>query len=164
MNKEIKTMTSTCTRCQKAKIIKHNRAVLQNFNLPDKRFEHINIDLIGPLPIPNNFRYCLTCINRYSRWPTAIPINDMSAETVAKALTNGWISQFGLLNYITTDQGRQFESNLFRELNQLCGNKYYRTTAYHPQSNRIIERFHRTLKTALKTYEANNWSEQLPLI
>lgn len=65
---------------------------------------------------------------------------------------------------MTTDQGRQFESQLFQQLNQLLGIKRFRPTAYHPQANRMIERFHRTLKTSLKCKNNMNWSHELPLI
>lgn len=157
-------MVNSCIQCQKSKINKHNKSILQTFNIPDKRFQHINIDLVGPLPSSNGNRYCLTCIDRFSSWPAAVPIEDMTSETVAKALLNNWICIFGAPHTITTDQGRQFESKLFKELSKLCGTTHLRTTAYHPQANGMIERFHRALKTALKSYNSTNWTENLPLI
>ena len=51
--------------------------------------------------------------------------------------------------HLVTDRGRQFESELFKELSSLIGFHRLRTTSYHPQSNGIIERTHRTLKTAI---------------
>lgn len=57
--------------------------------------------------------YCLTCVDRYSRWKEAIPVTDITAETVPKALLSGAISRFGVLKYITTDQERQLEAAFF---------------------------------------------------
>lgn len=130
--------------------------------IPDKRFKHINIDLVGPLPKSDGYRYMLTCMNRFSRWPTATPLADIEAKTVARALINSWIPNFGVPHEIT-DQGRQFESQLFNELAKLCGAKHIRTTAYHPQANGLIERFHRTMKSALKCHDSS-WTDALPLV
>lgn len=164
MKKDITNWVDSCIPCQNSKISRHNKATLANFNVPDARFRHINIDLVGPLKVSNGFRYALTCIDRFSRWPVAMPLEDMEAKTVANALISSWISHYGVPETITTDQGRQFESKLFAELTKLTGTRHTRSAARHPQANGIIERFHRTMKAAIKCYESENWSEVLPLV
>ncbi|XP_037929435.1 uncharacterized protein LOC119687791 [Teleopsis dalmanni] len=89
---------------------------------------------------------------------------DISADTVAAAFITGWVSHYCVPSEITTDQGRQFESKLFAELMQLIGTKHLRTSSRHPHSNGILERFHRTLKAALKCKSNQRWTEELPLI
>lgn len=65
---------------------------------------------------------------------------------------------------ITTDQGRQFESDLFRRLMQITGTKYWRTTAYHLQSNGMVKRMHRQLKAAIRCHETEDWTDVLLVV
>ncbi|GBP54244.1 hypothetical protein EVAR_43269_1 [Eumeta japonica] len=84
------------------------------------------------MPISKGYRYCLIAVDRYTRWPEAIPITDINAETVATALLTCWISRFGCPTDIVTDSGKQFESTLFQHLARVDGFHHRRTTTYHP--------------------------------
>ena len=132
---------------------------------PDSRFDNIHIDIVGPLPPSRGYTHLLTCIDRFTRWPEAIPIFNASAESVAQAFMTTWISRFGIPSTVTTDRGKQFESTLWSNLMQLLGCKRIRTTSYHPISNGIVECFYRQLKSSLKSYsDPSNWTDILPLV
>lgn len=83
-------------------------------------------------------------------------MENITAESVSRALIVNWFSRFGVPKLITTDQGRQFESTLFNQLVNVMGSQHYRTTSYHPQSNGMIERWHRMLKAALMCHGNNS--------
>lgn len=153
-----------CLACQKSKIQRHTRAPLSSFQEPSQRFDHVHLDLIGPLPPSNGYSYCLTVIDRFSKWPEAQPLKDISAETVAEAFFNCWVSRYGAPSIVTTDQGRQFESSLFHALTKFLGISRSRTTGYHPQANGQIEELHRPLKSAIKCHATERWTEVLPTV
>ncbi|CAK9821234.1 hypothetical protein ANTPLA_LOCUS11223 [Anthophora plagiata] len=155
--------TRSCISCQRNKISKHVSAPLGSFPRPTGRFEHVHLDIVI-LPVSEGYRYCLTCVDRFTRWPEAIPLRDQEAVTVARAFYEGWVCRFGCPVHVTTDQGRQFESYLFKELNSLIGSTHLHTTAYHPASNGMVERFHRQFKAAIRCHENNRWTEVLPTI
>ena len=165
INSDVRRWTRSCIQCQRAKIQRHSNTPLSSFPTPDARFDVVHIDLVGPLPPSRGFTYLLTCVDRYTRWPEALPLTSITAESVAQAFLSGWIARFGVPSTIITDRGRQFESQLWNNLMSLLGTKRSRTTSYHPQANGMVERFHRQLKAALKAQPTpDTWMDTLPLI
>ena len=164
INKDVRNWTRTCLQCQTSKINRHTVSPTSSFKPVSARFEHIHVDLVGPLPYSQGFRYLLTCIDRFTRWPEAIPIPDINTKTVAKAFVEGWISRFGVPLSLTSDRGSQFESHLWDKIMSLLGIRRHRTTSYHPKSNGLVERFHRQLKSSLTAQGHNDWMTTLPLV
>ena len=165
LKKDLTKWTAECQACQLSKIDKHVRAPLETIPVPAKRFSHIHVDLVGPLPPSQGYEYLFTIIDRTSRWPEAIPLRETTASQCAKALISTWIARFGVPVHMTSDRGPQFISALWTEISQRLGVELHRTTAYHRQSNGLIERFHRTLKTSLKArLNSDNWMDQLPWV
>ncbi|KMQ81620.1 retrovirus-like pol polyprotein [Lasius niger] len=114
------------------------------------------MDVVGPLPESRGYRYCLTCVDRFTRWPEAFPMVDQKASTVTETFFSGWISRFGVQGTVSTDQGGNFESDLFHGFTKFLGVYKIRCTAYNPKANGLVERFHRQLKAAIKCYASQD--------
>jgi transposase InsO family protein len=104
-------------------------------------------------------------VDRSTRWLEAVPLRTMDAAACVDALLRNWISRFGVPTYITSDQGRQFSSALWQGMCERLGVQHLMTTAYHPQSNGMVERAHRQLKDALRARLAGPaWFDHLPFV
>ena len=103
-------------------------------------------DILGPFPESDaGNMYILVAGDYFTRWMEVYPIPNQEAVTVARKLTDEFFFQFSPPEQLHTDHGRQFESKLVAEACKLLGIDKTRTTAYHPQSDGLVERFNRTL-------------------
>ena len=92
INADVRRWARSCIQCQKAKVHRHSSTTPSLFRTPDTRFDFVHIDLVGPLPASKGYTYLLTCVDRYTQWPEAIPLSSITAESVAQAFLHGWIS------------------------------------------------------------------------
>jgi transposase InsO family protein len=160
-----KGLSTDVTAWAKACLGCHVQVPPQHIPVPSRRFSHIHVDLVGPLPASKGFTYLFTIIDRTSRWPEAIPIDATTTVDCANALFQGWVSRFGVPAVITSDRGAQFTSSLWAALCSLLNIQHNQTTAYHPQSNGMVECFHHRLKDALRARcAAANWVDHLPWV
>ena len=114
-------------------------------------FERIILDCVGPLPkTKTGYRFLLTIVCAATRYPEAVPLRSLKAKPVVKALVH-FFSTFGLPKVIQTDQGSNFLSRLFKQVLQQLS-KHQTSSAYHPESQGALERFHQTLKSMFRTY------------
>ena len=162
---QVQELVRSCNACQQTKIYRHNKAAIQPIHFKGGKFDSIHLDLIGPMTMSRNCKYALTIIDRFSRWADAIPIPDITAETVARCLVSNWISRHGTPTTISHDRGAQFMGSVWKDLMMMLGTLNIKTTSYHPQSNGLIERFNCDVKVALKTQDfPDRWVDNLPLI
>jgi len=166
MNKDVNAWCRVCQQCARAKLHRQPAATLQPIPIPRPRFSHVHIDLVGPLPVAaTGHRFLFTMVDRSTRWIEAIPLQSSEAATCAEAFIAGWLARFGVPARITSDQGRQFTSAVWARVCQLLGVEHVTTTAYHPQSNGMVERVHRQLKDALRARLASaDWPLHLPWV
>lgn len=121
---------------------------------PENVFEIVHMDIKGPLPITDRRnKYLLTFQDSFSKYLEAIPIPDQTVKTIAEKCITEIICKHGTPKKLITDQGNNFSSDMFSEICKLLHIKKLKTTAwYHPQSNGLVERSHRTLINYLSHY------------
>ena len=118
-------------------------------------------------PTHNGLEIVLVLTDVFSKYTLAIPTRDQHASTVAQVLVTEWFSKFGVPARIHSDQGRNFESALIRQLCGLYHIEKSRTTPYHPAGNGQCERFNRTLHDLLRTLPLSRkreWHSCLPQV
>ena len=165
MSKDVATWVTNCLACQKSKVHRHSKSSVEEIPVPARRFDHLHVDLVGPLQHSAGSSYLFTIIDRRTRWPEAVPLKEMSADGCISALKSHWFARFGVPATITTDQGAQFTSSAWTSTMKALGIQHICTTPYHPQSNGMVERFHRRLKDALRARgSALSWSHDLPMV
>ena len=162
INSDVKLWCEDCTGCQRGKVQRHTKADIKPIPIPSRRFSHIHVDLVGPLPSSNGYTHLFTVIERSTRWAEAIPLSATSTTDCVNALLHNWISSFGVPAVLTSDRGTQFTSDIWTELCSCLGIKHSPTTAYHPQANGMVKRYHRQLKDALRARLAGaDWYHHL---
>jgi hypothetical protein len=144
----------------------HVAAEVEPIEIPSRRFSHLHVDLVGPLPTSKSGEsHVLTIIDRSTRWVEAVPLSSTTADSCASALITSWVSRFGVPARVTSDRGPQFAGAIWAAFCKQMGIKHVMTTAYHPQSNGMVERVHRQLKAALRSRNCGaDWAEHLPWV
>ena len=168
MKDQIQEYCRHCDKCfaRKPKSYK-NRAPLGSYQVGEP-MERIEVDILGPLPLSKHGnRYILVVTDMFTKWTEAMALQNQEASTVSRALVDNFICRFGTPLQLHSDQGRNFESELFKELCSYLGIDKTRTTSFRPQSNGGVERFNRTLSSMLTVYCEKNqstWDDFLPLV
>lgn len=136
--------------CEERKNPVRTRCAPLGSNKAGFTMDKIAMDILGPLPVSKSgHRNILVISDYFSKWTEAYALVDHKATTVASTLVGEFISRLGVPLTIHTDQGRDFEYNLIKELCVLLGIHKTRTSPYHPQSDGQVERFNRTLLAML---------------
>ena len=144
------------------------RKGMLNTPMVGEPWDRVSVDITGPHPRSSRSnQYILTLVDHFSKWAEAVPLRNHTAPTVARALMVHVFSRFGAPRQLLTDQGSEFQSELFLNLMKWMEIDKLRTTAFHPACNGVVERFHRTLNSMLGKAVSDSqrdWDDKLPLV
>lgn len=151
-----------CEKCAMANRSQHKAPLTQV--CCGKAWDIISIDILE-LPKFSENNYLLVCQDFFTKWLEAIPIKNQNSNTIVDALMNIFC-RLGFPRKIHSDQGRNFESWLFKEMCSKIGIEKSRTTPYHPQGNGLVERANRSIIGMLrKTLEKeHDWENSIKFV
>jgi len=169
MGRDVRLRVRQCEICQ---VSKHGRLPGEAGRrrlYTGRPWQVVSVDLVGPMPLtPRGNSWILVLTDHFTRWANALAIPDASAPTVARVLDQHVFCYFGLPEQIYSDQGAQFQSQLMSDLCRLWGVNQSRTTPYHSQGNRVVERNNRMLGDALRSLlldrSQEKWDTVLPQV
>ncbi len=169
LKSDVSTFVRSCHICQL--VGKPNQTIpvapLKPIPVIHEPFERLIVDCVGPLPkSKSGHQYILTIMCTATRYPEAIPLRTIKAKKVVQEIIR-FCSVFGLPKVIQSDQGSNFTSKVFTQMLKELGIHHQLSSAYHPESQGALERFHQTLKSMLRkfcTETGRDWVEGLPLM
>ena len=163
---DVAVVCKSCPRCQKAEPGKHPRAPLQPLPVIDVPFRRMAMDIFGPLRRTKaGNKYVLVIMDYATKWPEAFPLKTADSEAVARALIEVF-ARLGIPEEILTDNGSNFTSKMIEKFYAMTGVKHIKTSAYHPETDGMVERFNATMKKTLKKMvdkSADDWDMCLPI-
>ena len=169
LRKDVVKFCNTCHTCQVIGKPNQCKQVAPLVLIPatEEPFNRVIIDCVGPLPKTKaGNQYLLTIMCSSTRFPEAIPMKNIKAPKIVAALVK-FFTLVGLPKAIQSDQGSNFMSGLFQQVMYELGIKQYTSSAYHPQSQGALERFHQTLKNMMRSYcyeQGRDWDEGVHLL
>ena len=169
LKSDVSKYCKTCHTCQM--VGKPNQTIpkAQLHPIPafDEPFSRILIDCVGPLPrTKSGNEYLLTIMCTSTRFPEAIPLRNIKTKSIVKALIK-FFTFVGLPKSVQSDQGSNFMSGIFQQVMHELGIKQFRSSAYHPESQGALERFHQTLENMIRSYcfdTEKDWDEGIHLL
>lgn len=158
-----------CPECQRRKTPAPKPAgMLQPLPCPARPFDRVGIDLYGPLPhTPSGNRWIIVAVDYLTRYAETAALSAAAAPDVGGFILRNLILRHGAPKELLSDRGRVFLSEAVEALMAECKIVHRTTTAYHPQTNGLAERFNRTLGDMIAMYIASdhlNWDTVLPFV
>ena len=165
LKRDVMLYVQTCTQCNRSKKTNYKQKHALGQYHASHPLDKVHIDLLGPFPESKlGHNYILSIVDQFTKWVELVPVKTQTAEEVARAIVDNFITKFGCPIEIFTDQGKCFESHLFAALCEVLNITKTRTTSYHPQSNGQVERFNSVILAMIRCTlgeEKDRWDEKL---
>jgi len=170
---DIRAYCEQCQICATGKTRTHKAwGLLHPLPIPDRPWEQIGIDFVGPLPQSTNrlgsFDMITVIIDHLTSMVHLVGSRqDYKARDVAELIFENVYKTHGMPDRIISDRDSLFTSNFWEHLQSLVGVVLHKSSAYHPQTDGATERANRTVIQMLRMSiapEQRDWIHKLPAI
>lgn len=131
-------------------------------------FDRVAVDCLGPFPPSHSEnRYIVVFSDYLTRWPEAFAVKSIEATTISRLLIDEIVARHGAPRTLLSDRGTNFLSSIVKETCRLLDIHKLNTTAYHPQTDGLVERFNGTLAQSISMYvskDQKDWDRHIPEI
>ncbi|VDI59554.1 Hypothetical predicted protein [Mytilus galloprovincialis] len=165
MKEYVQAYCRSCDSCFARKPKKESTKAPLGTYVSGEPMERVALDIFGPLPLTKkNNTNILVISDLFTKWTEAIALPNQESSTICTAFIDHFVTKFGAPLQLHSDQGRNFQADIFQRMCNLLGIHKTRTTSFRPQSNGGVERFNRTLASMLSMYckqKQDQWDQYL---
>ena len=169
MATDIEVFCISCAKCQMNKASTFQpQGLLHGLPIPERPWQSIGIDLMGPLPQSHNYNHLMVFIDWLSSEVHLAPTTtQVTAKEIAWLFLKNIVWLHGVPDSIVSDRDPKFTSIFWRELQHLMGIKLLMSMAFHPQTDGATERENRSIGQILQTIiqdDQRNWADKCPMV
>lgn len=158
----------SCDSCIRHKVPRRGPVGTLHSIVVDGVWDMLGMDVLGPLPrTKRGYAYIIVFMDYASRYAIICPLRTQTASEIARVLVKRVLLERAIPRRLLSDRGAAFLSDLVSEVNRVFGITKVSTTAYHPQTDGMVERFNHTLVAMLSHYvgaELDDWDEYLSAV
>lgn len=163
------TFCASCTICARSKPSNQKPSgLLHSLPIPDRPWESIGMDFMGPFPEVEGKNYLFVVICRLTSMVHLIPIRtDTTASELSEIFIREVVRLHGLPKSIVSDRDSKFTSRWWREVHRILGAKLLMSTAFHPQTDGATERVNRSIGQILRSVvrpDQSDWVVRCPMV
>ena len=166
MHKDIAAHIRSCDSCQRTRTYNHPpKQPLTPLPQPANINHRLHVDLFGPLATSDNKnKYICVMTDAFSKYVELVAIPSKTAENVANAIFDTWITRYSCPHEIVTDNGKEFCNQVTKKLFSRLQILHATTSPYHPQANSQVETFNRTIKSYLRSFLSAPYTDWEPFL
>jgi len=130
---------------------------------PEEPNERWHVDLMY-LRVADAWYFLVTVLDAYSRYVVHWELLTSMRAADVRLVVQEALERTGASPQIVSDNGSQFTAKDFKQMVRLFELEHIRIRTYHPESNGVLERFHRSTREALEEVELGTLSRARALI